>query len=165
MRREFSSGGVVYKKLKIRNQSPKILWLVTKSNPSRGYPSNVWRLPKGWLDDLGGGEMPGPLTSGRKKAKEIDLEKAALREVREEAGVKAGIVAKIGTEKFYYRNRDKIVLKFVTFYLMEWLADLPQGFGFETERTEWLTFEEAKQRLTYKKEREILEKANNLIRG
>ena len=46
MMREFSAGGVVFKKAK-----SKVLWLVAKSSPSKKYPGDIYRLPKGWVDD------------------------------------------------------------------------------------------------------------------
>lgn len=162
-RREFSSGGVVFKKLKTRNSRFKVLWLVTKSKPSRKYPGDIWRLPKGWIDDTDQGKKPGPLASGEKRATESDLREAALREVEEEAGVRAKIVAKIGTEKFFFKTGKETVLKFVTFYLMEWVSDLPEGFGPETQKIKWLKYKEAKKRLTYAGEVRILAKAKEFL--
>lgn len=106
LKREFSAGGTVFKKLPIINyQSPitktKILWLVTRSTPSNDYPKAVWRLPKGWLDDINNGKNPGSLTSGEKRATEDDLQETALREVAEEGGIKAKIIKKVSTERFF----------------------------------------------------------------
>lgn len=163
MTREFSAGGVVFKQLKTQNSKLKTLWLVTKSTPSGTHPGDIWRLPKGWLDDTNQGKSPGPLASGEKRATEADLQEAALREVEEEAGVRAKVVAKVGTEKFFFKSGKKTVLKFVTFYLMEWVCDLAEGFGPETERVEWLDFKQARERLTHKGEKEILDKAKTLL--
>ena len=171
MRREFSSGGVVYRRTKNPKEGNRILWLVTKSKPSRLFPKHVWRLPKGWLDDEDGGKNPGPLASGKKKAGEEDLQRAALREVKEEGGIEARIVSKLGTEKYLFTipdenknsNKSRKVLKFVTFYLMEWKKDLPGGFGFETEAIEWLPYEEAYKRLSHSGERAVLRKAKERL--
>ncbi|PIZ45723.1 hypothetical protein COY30_01470 [Candidatus Woesebacteria bacterium CG_4_10_14_0_2_um_filter_44_9] len=141
MRREFSSGGVVYK-----NEGDKILWLVTKSAVSDLYPKAVWRLPKGWIDE---GET---------------TQQAALREVKEEGGVEAKIIQKIETVKYFFTTSDKSkVLKFVTFYLMEWTKDLPEGFGEETSEIAWLPFNQAVKRLSYGGEKQILKKAKELL--
>ena len=135
--REFSSGGVVYKKDK---------WLVTRSAPSEIYPKSVWRLPKGWVD------------------KDESAEEAALREVKEEGGVEAKVIKKIETVKYFFTtpNKDK-VLKFVTFYLMEWIRDLPEGFGEETSEIAWLSFEEAYTKLSFSGEKQVLKKAKKLL--
>lgn len=158
MKREFSSGGVVYKK-----DDSQSLWLVTKSTPSELYPKGFWRLPKGWLDDTDGGKKTGPLARGDMRASEEVIRKAALREVKEEGGVKAKIIKKIGTEKYFSTIKGEKILKFVTFYLMEWLKDLPVGPGFETEEVSWLGFEEARKRLTHSGEKKILDKAHHLL--
>jgi 8-oxo-dGTP pyrophosphatase MutT (NUDIX family) len=159
LNREFSSGGVVFKKE--NNQS---LWLVIKVAvlPKSSFSKNTWRLPKGWLDDAG--EMiPGPLASGKKKANEEEIKKTALKEVEEEGGVEAKIIKKIGTVKYFFKSVNGRVLKFVTFYLMEWIKDLPEGFGFETSEIGWLPFEEAYKKLSFEREKQILKRANDLV--
>lgn len=141
LKREFSSGGVVYKK-----RGGKTLWLVTKSAVSDLYPKSVWRLPKGWIDE---GET---------------TEETALREVGEEGGVEAQIIQKIETVKYFFVIPDKTkILKFVTFYLMEWNKDLPQGFDGETSEIAWLLYEEAHKRLSFSGEKQVLKKAKELL--
>jgi len=119
-------------------------------------------LPKGWLDDAGKG-IPGPLARGKVKAKKEDLQNAALKEVREEGGVDAKILDKIGTTRFIFTWEGKKILKFVTFYLMEWVKDLPEGPGFETEKVEWLIYENARKKLTHPGEKKMLDRAHNLL--
>lgn len=139
--REFSSGGVVYKK-----EGGKTLWLITKSMVSTLYPKAVWRLPKGWIDK---GEKP---------------EDAALREIREEAGVEVKIIEKIETVKYFFTTPDKRkILKFVTFYVTEWLRDLPEGFDGETSEIAWLPYEEAYEKLSFRGEKQVLKKAYKLL--
>lgn len=156
--REFSSGGVVFKK-----EDGEILWLVTASVPSDLFPNIVWRLPKGWIDDSEK-DNPGPMASGAVKADEASLRNAALREVSEEGGISARIVEKIGTHNFFYTHpvRGKI-LKFVTFYLMEWQNDLPEGFDGETSEIKWLPYKEAYEKLSFSREKEVLKKAKDLL--
>ena len=161
MKREFSSGGVVFKKLRVESGELRIFWLVTKSRPSEPYPKEVWRLPKGWLDDKDNG--PGLLARGERKAKEEELQKAALREVREEAGIDAKIIDKIGTERYFSTVSAEKILKFVTFYLMEWKSNLPEGPGWETENVDWLLFEIARKKLSYPGEKKVLDKASIIL--
>lgn len=135
--REFSSGGVVYKNNK---------WLVTASSVSKLFPKSVWRLPKGWIDE------------GEK------LEETALREVREEGGIEAKIIKKIETIKYFYLHPEKgRILKFVTFFLMEWVKDLPEGFGEETSEIAWLSYEDAYKKLSFSSEKQILRKAKEML--
>ena len=161
LNREFSSGGVVFRQGG---------WLITRSSKSKIYPKTYWRLPKGWIDNVTP-EIPGPMASGKVKADEASLKKAALREVREEGGVEAKIVKKIGTEKYFINAPDKDlpagrqgrILKFVTFYLMEWVKVLPEGYDKETSEITWLPFEEAHEKLSFSGEKQILKKANELL--
>lgn len=156
--REFSAGGVVFKK-----EGDKILWLATKAAKSSGaYSFSAWRLPKGWLDDEKEG-VPGPLASGKIKAQEEDLRKAALKEVREEGGIEARVVEKIGTEKFFFTWEGRKILKFVTFYLMAWVKDLPEGFGPETSEIYWGEFDQAEEKLSFPGEKKILSSASSIL--
>lgn len=152
--REFSSGGVVFRGDK---------WLVRSTMPSNIFPKKYWALPKGWIDDAELG-VPGPMASGKIKADEESLQKNALREVAEEGGVGAKIVKKIGTEKYFFDHPERgKILKFVTFYLMEWVKDLPEGFDGETSEVLWLSFEEAKKKLSFGGEKQMLKKAHELL--
>ena len=156
--REFSSGGVVYKK--VQN---KTLWLVRQTSASDLFPKTYWALPKGWLDDAGNA-IPGPIASGKVKATEDLLQSTAIREVAEEGGIEARIVQKIGTIRYVYSHpKNGKVLKFVTFYLMEWVSDLPEGFDEETSEVAWLPFKKALERLSFDRERETLSDAYKLL--
>lgn len=137
IKREFSSGGVIYKNDK---------WLITASSVSKLFPKVVWRLPKGWIDE---GE---------------NLEETALREVREEAGIDAKIIKKIETIKYFYKHPENgNILKFVTFFLMEWVRDFPEGFDEETSEILWLSFDEAYKKLSFSGEKQILKKAKEMV--
>lgn len=157
LKREFSAGGVVFKK-----DRGTTLWLITQSAPSERIPNPVWRLPKGWIDNASE-EVPGEVASGVRKGKEDEIQKAAAREVEEEGGVEAIIVEKLGTVKFFFQLGGERILKFVTYYLMEWVRDLPEGLGFETQTVEWLSFQEAYKRLKFPSEKDVLKKANEAL--
>ena len=145
-RREFSAGGVVYRKLKTQSSKLKIAWLVSRSAPSSLFPKAVWRLPKGWINEG---------ASSRE---------TAIREVKEEGGIEAKIVKKIGAITYFYNSSDKgRIFKSVTFYLMEWVKDLAEGFDEETSEIAWLPFDQAHQKLSYQGEKEILKKAQGLL--
>ncbi len=134
IKREFSAGGIVFQK-----EGKEILWLVIKPSGS-----GKWRLPKGGIDR---GE---------------DSLTAAKREVKEEAGIEIEVLGKIGNEKYFFVQGKQKILKTVTFYLMEYLQESESGFGWETEEIDWLPFAEAKKRLAFKKEVDLLEKAEKL---
>ena len=158
LQRELSSGGIVFKK-----ENGNILWAVAASSPNKDFPKVVWRLPKGWIDDTDS-ETPGPMASGKIKADEDSLQKTAVREVSEEVGVKAKILQKIGTEIYTYTHPKRgRILKFVTFYLMEWEKDLLEGFGWETSEIAWLHYEEAYKKLSFSGEKQMLKKAKEIL--
>ena len=119
-------------------------------------------LPKGRIDDTDN-DMPGPMASGKIRADEDSLQRAAIREVSEEGGIEAKIVRKIETIKYSFTdpNRGKI-LKFATFYLMEWKRDLPEGYDGETSEISWLPFGEAVKRLNFSGEKQVLKDAQKL---
>lgn len=163
MNREFSSGGVVFKKVKGERKEVKVLWLIRRTTASKMFPETYWMLPKGWLDDAEDG-IPGPMASGKIKADEKTLEETATREVAEETGTEAKIIKKIDTIKYVYTHPERgKTLKFVTYYLMEWVNDLPEGFDGETSEVDRLPYKEAYKKLSFKREKSVLEKARKLL--
>jgi 8-oxo-dGTP diphosphatase len=160
MVRQFSAGGVVYKKME-----GKLLFLLCKSSSSSAfYSKNPWYLPKGWLDDAELGQ-PGPFTLGLKKATSTEVEQSALREVREEAGVEARIMQRLGNVQFFFINElHEKVFKTVIFFLMEYVSELSGGFGSETSEVKWVDLGQAHDLLKSRKgEYELLVKASTLI--
>jgi 8-oxo-dGTP pyrophosphatase MutT (NUDIX family) len=94
MRREFSAGGVLVRRLRGR-------WWLAAIRPG-GRPEGLWALPKGLI---GPGESP---------------EEAALREVGEETGLEASPVEKLGDVKYVYTWDGERVFKIVSFYLFRY---------------------------------------------
>ncbi|KKU79556.1 MAG: NUDIX hydrolase [Candidatus Amesbacteria bacterium GW2011_GWA2_47_70] len=85
-----------------------------------------------------------------------NLEQAAIREVREEGGVVAKIVKKLPALKVFFKDKGELVMKFITYFVMEYESDVPGGFGEETAEVKWVTKEEVMQLLAHKNERELL---------
>jgi 8-oxo-dGTP diphosphatase len=91
------------------------------------------------------------------------FEQAALREVREETGLDAELVDKIG-EISYSFVREKRYFKTVHFYLLRHVEGSPNKHDSEVYRVKWFSTSDALQILTYVKERKILEKATAMLR-
>ncbi|HEY0658589.1 MAG TPA: NUDIX hydrolase [Pyrinomonadaceae bacterium] len=112
-------------------------------------PSGRWQLPKGIVDE---GETP---------------ETAALREVREEAGIEAEIVDKIETIEYWYfgANKGERVRfhKFVHFYLMKYVSGDVANHDHEVSESRWVSFDDAIRMLAFKSEKETVEKAKDLL--
>ncbi|MBW3593547.1 MAG: NUDIX hydrolase [Actinobacteria bacterium] len=138
MRREFSAGGVVVRRLRGG-------WHVAAIRP-RG--KHVWALPKGLID------------AGETAAE------TALREVAEETGVEGRLVAKLGDVRYVYTWRGERVFKVVSFFLVRYsrgrLGDIAPAMRREVDEARWLPLEEAPALLAYGGEREM---ATNALRS
>jgi 8-oxo-dGTP pyrophosphatase MutT (NUDIX family) len=136
MRREFSAGGVVVRR--VRGE-----WRLAAIRP--GGKENVWALPKGIVDP---GESPA---------------ETALREVAEETGVEGRLIEKLGDVRYVYTWGGERVFKVVSFYLFRYvrgrLGDIPELLRHEVAETRWLPLAEAPTLLSYKGEREMAAKA------
>lgn len=112
-------------------------------------PNGRWQLPKGIVDD---GETP---------------ETAALREVREEAGIEAEIVEKIETVEYWYfgmKSGERVRFhKFVHFYLMKYVSGDVADHDHEVSESRWVKVDEAIKMLAFKSEKETVEKAKILL--
>ncbi len=140
MRREFSAGGLLVRRLRGR-------WYVAAIRP-RGKPEGVWALPKGLIDG------------------DESAEAAALREVREETGAEGRPLRKLGDIRYVYTQswegpgRGERVFKVVSFFLVRWTKGaLDPQHGDEVEEAKWLPLEDAPRLLAYKGEREMADKA------
>lgn len=137
MRREFSAGGVLVRRLRGR-------WFVAAVRPG-GKRAGVWALPKGII---GSGEPP---------------EETAVREVAEETGLEARLEAKLGDVRYVYTWAGERVFKVVSFYLLRYrsgrIDDLPAEHRHEVAEARWLPLDEAPRLLAYKGEREMAERA------
>lgn len=142
MRREFSAGGVLVRRIRGR-------WHVAAIRPA-GKPEGVWALPKGHID-------PG----------ETGAETAA-REVHEETGVQGRVAAKLGDIRYVYTQnwgaeRGTRVFKVVSFFLLVAgrgrLGAIAPEMAVEVEDVRWLPLEEAPRLLAYKGEQEMAAKA------
>lgn len=101
----------------------------------------VLGLPKGHLD---GDETP---------------EQAARREVAEETGVQADLLAELGDVRYQYDRRDRRVDKVVRFYLFAYRSGDVADHDHEIEDARWVPLTRAARELTYPGEREMVERA------
>ncbi|HYN86672.1 MAG TPA: NUDIX domain-containing protein [Pyrinomonadaceae bacterium] len=108
-----------------------------------------WQLPKGIVD---AGEA---------------LESAAVREVREEAGVETGLVAHVETIEYWYVSTERgervRFHKFVHFYLLRYLAGDTRDHDHEVLEARFFPAEEAARVLAFASERGVVARARAMI--
>jgi 8-oxo-dGTP diphosphatase len=136
---EYSSGGVVYR------------------STANGYEFAAvhrarhtdWSLPKGHIE------------AGESR------EEAALREVKEETGLDARIVAPIAEVVYFYRRgrgpESVLIHKTVYHYLLEALTYDFGGPNWEVSECRWVPLSEAKDVLSYENDREVVRKAGDFL--
>ena len=141
MHREFSAGGVLVRRM-------HGVWMVAAVRP-RGRRPGTWVLPKGRIE-LG-----------------ETSEEAALREVAEETGVQGRLEAPIGELRYWYVSSGQRVLKTVSFFVMRYrggrLGSLAPGSSEEVAEARWLPLAEAPALLAFRGERDMAQRALELI--
>jgi len=135
MPQEFSTGAVIFRK-----ESGRVLYLLLH------YESGHWDFVKGNVEK-------GESETG-----------TAMRETEEESGIKdlsfvPGFREKI---EYYYKREGRTVHKQVVFLLAE-TKTREVKISWEHIGFEWLPYEEALGRLTYKNAKEVLEKAHAFL--
>lgn len=102
---------------------------------------DTWALPKGHID---GGES---------------AEHAAVREVREETGMRAALAEHLGDVTYWFRADGDRIFKTVTFFLLMWESGSPIPQVAEVEEVAWYDLEVAADVLSYPGERDVALKA------
>jgi 8-oxo-dGTP pyrophosphatase MutT (NUDIX family) len=111
--------------------------------------SGRWALPKGLINK---GEIP---------------EETALREVREETGLEGRLIDKLGDIEYWYFSKEDQTKyhKFVHFYLIEYERGSINDHDWEVEEVRWFPIDKAIKALSYKSEKEIMERADGYLRN
>ena len=84
---------------------------------------------------------------------------AALREVREEAGVVARLVEPLGDVRYRYTREGRRIAKVVRFFLLAYVSGEVEDHDFEVEHARWMALQDAARELTYPGEREMAARA------
>ena len=84
---------------------------------------------------------------------------AALREVREEAGVVGRLVDRLGDVRYWYMRDGRRIAKVVSFFLLEYVSGEVDDHDGEVEQARWMALADAARKLTYAGEREMAARA------
>lgn len=131
-----SSGGVVCKWMR----GGLYACLISQSGGS------VWGLPKGHVE---------------KRERLIDT---AVREVREETGLRTRPIRKIGVIRYSFRENGRRYRKRVHFYLLEYVGGRTTAHDWEVDEARWFPVESALAKLSYPGERKIFRKGCRMMR-
>lgn len=122
--------------------------------PTAAPKKALLALPKGLVD---AGEKP---------------EQAAIREVLEETGLSAAVVAKLRDIKYVYVRSwsdGERVFKIVSFYLLRCLSgqidSIDAKMRVEVKRALWIPIEDAALKLSYRGEREVVQAARQYLKS
>jgi 8-oxo-dGTP pyrophosphatase MutT (NUDIX family) len=139
-RREVSAGGVAFR---LRDEDGGFDVALIRTHEGR------WQLPKGWIED---GETP---------------EQAAIREVREEAGVDAELVGPLDTIRYTYKStydpEPALVQKQVHFFLLRYVGGSTGDHDDEVLEARWTEIAEAEQMLAFKDEKRMVAMAREAL--
>lgn len=105
----------------------------------------VWSLPKGHVEQ---GET---------------IEQAALREVSEETGLTAAIVAPLGVIDFWFAVEDRRIHKTVHHFLMQYETGDICDEDPEVVDVAWVEIDDVTSRLAYRDERRLVAKARGML--
>jgi 8-oxo-dGTP diphosphatase len=136
---QISAGGIAY-----RQEDGKIEVALIAAGERRR-----WQLPKGLVNQ---GETP---------------EQAAVREVREEAGIETELLSFLNKiEYWYFSNHGKERVryhKFVHFYLLRYLTGDVNNHDFEVEEARWVDIDQAIEMLVFEDEKKLVRKARSQV--
>jgi ADP-ribose pyrophosphatase YjhB (NUDIX family) len=136
---QLSAGGVIFRE----SEGIEVALIATKGG-------KVWGLPKGLVE----------------RERKEPLEEAALREVREETGLRGRVLERIDKVEYWYRwkedNEPVRYHKIVYFFLIEHQGGDIRDHDFEVDEARWFPLVEAERMASYDSEREILGKASEL---
>jgi 8-oxo-dGTP pyrophosphatase MutT (NUDIX family) len=137
--RQVSSGGVIFRK---NDDSVEIALVAVKDG-------KVWCLPKGIIDK---GEEP---------------DETAIREVSEETGLKGRVIEKLGEINYWYylKEENAKCRKTVHFFLLEYETGDISKHDWEVDKAAWFQIDDALKIASHKNERDIIEKAREMLVG
>jgi 8-oxo-dGTP pyrophosphatase MutT (NUDIX family) len=142
MTREFSAGGIVFKRPTSNNK--QLVWLMCQHSQHKG-----WVFPKGLIGDTRENESK---------------EDTAVREVKEETGIDGKILNNEPVVvQYWYQFKGEKIFKTVYFFLMEEVGGDITKHDHEMMDVKWASEEEVKNTLTYQNDKKAFDEALKLF--
>lgn len=136
---QISAGGVAFRKRRGRVE----VALISVGDGGR------WQLPKGIVD------------------RDEATEAAAMREVREEAGIETDLVGRIDKVEYWYYSKERggrvRFHKFVYFYLLRYKSGDVRDHDHEVNEARWVEMDEAIGLLAFDSEKKVVEQAKAML--
>ena len=136
--REFSAGGVVVRRVEGPEGAGRRECAVIVPTRRAANGRRTLSLPK-----------------GHPEAGETGMD-AAVREIREETGIEARLVGKLGDVRYFYQRDGRRIAKVVSFFLFEYVSGDVADHDLEVEEVRWMALEEAARALTHRGERDMV---------
>jgi 8-oxo-dGTP pyrophosphatase MutT (NUDIX family) len=138
---QISAGGVAFRERRGRVE----VALISVGDEGR------WQLPKGIVD--------------RDEATEV----AAMREVREEAGIDTDLAGRIDKVEYWYYSKERgervRFHKFVYFYLLRYKSGDVRDHDHEVNEARWVEIDEAIGLLAFDSEKKVVEQARAMLQA
>ena len=139
MTKEFSAGGIVFKK-----QGNQITWLICQHSQHKG-----WVFPKGLIGDTVDNESK---------------EDTAVREVKEVTGIEGKILNDTPiVVQYWYQFKGEKIFKTVYFFLMNEVGGDISKHDHEMMAVRWASEEEVKSTLTYDNDKKAFDEVLKLF--
>jgi 8-oxo-dGTP pyrophosphatase MutT (NUDIX family) len=155
-KKEVSAGGIVYRvgdgPASAKDSAGKRVFVLMIMPAKRAEFKDdrfvpAWTFPKGWVGDHG----------------QETLEQTAAREVREEGGVNARLVTKLGEIEYFLKLKGETVFKTVHHYLFEYADGDTADHDKEVSEARWFEINEAATQLKYDGDKQMLAKAKEFL--
>lgn len=139
MKREFSAGGVVFKK----DKNDTFILLCQHSQ------HHGWVFPKGFIGD---------------KKEHETKEETALRETQEETGIIGEITEPLSPITYWYTFDGVKREKTVYYFLMRYKSGSTDVHDFEMENVLWIPIDKVLETLTYPSDKKVWKQAKMLLK-